>query len=296
MWGIGAKAPNRQSLAPGDLILIYVGAPEYELIGHAELGSPVHEWTPQEMTQYPGGFESGVVFSQAETWPHPVSMKSVLPQLALKQTNPGARFFSGVIRITKEDYETVVAVGTGKLPPSKSTEHAAVPPVSPPAKVTPPDDGAARPIDVDLLFKTAEKLEPAAKLGGSLSEYDTRAEFIDKYLEALGYTEFGDIQRGSPVDSATSPTTSCALTASQRSRSRPRSSAPRSDRKRPARWSVIARTSASAGAPSPTDPSSNSTTRRCWAYRPKSDECYRSTLPTTKTAKTLRHVSIPSSS
>src|SRR5512133_2721849 len=81
MWGIGAKAPNRQSLAPGDLILIYVGAPEYELIGHAELGSAVHGWTPQEMAQYPGSFESGVVFKQAEAWPHPVSMNSVLPQL-----------------------------------------------------------------------------------------------------------------------------------------------------------------------------------------------------------------------
>jgi predicted type IV restriction endonuclease len=38
-----------------------------------------------------------------------------------------------------------------------------------------------------------------------LSEYDTRAEFIDKYLEALGYTELGDIQRGSPVESGNFP-------------------------------------------------------------------------------------------
>jgi predicted type IV restriction endonuclease len=64
-------------------------------------------------------------------------------------------------------------------------------------------DGA-RPIDVDLLFKTVEKLAAAAKLGG-FSEYDTRAEFIDKYLQALGYTELGDVQRGSPVDSGNFP-------------------------------------------------------------------------------------------
>ena len=49
MWGIGAKAPNRTSLAPGDHILIYVGAPEYEFIGHAELGSAAHEWSSEEM-------------------------------------------------------------------------------------------------------------------------------------------------------------------------------------------------------------------------------------------------------
>jgi hypothetical protein len=206
MWGIGAKAPNRMSLTAGDHILIYVGAPEYEFIGHAELASAAHEWSLEEMARYPGSFESGVTFSKAESWPHPVSMKSVLPQLAFKETNPGARFFSGVIRITKEDYETVVAVGAGKLSPSKAAEPALASPTGTPAKVAQAqDDGVTGPIDLDLLYKTVEKLKQAAKLGGSLSEYDTRAEFIDKYLEALGYTELGDIQRGSPVDAGNFP-------------------------------------------------------------------------------------------
>jgi predicted type IV restriction endonuclease len=70
--------------------------------------------------------------------------------------------------------------------------------------VTKPGDGTG-PIDVDLLFKTVEKLKPAGLLGDALSEYDTRAEFIDKYLEALGYGQLGDIKRGSPVDSGTFP-------------------------------------------------------------------------------------------
>jgi predicted type IV restriction endonuclease len=38
-----------------------------------------------------------------------------------------------------------------------------------------------------------------------LSEYDTRAFFIDKYLEALGYSEIDDVQRGSPVESGNFP-------------------------------------------------------------------------------------------
>lgn len=227
MWGIGAKTPNRLSLAPGDRVLIYVGAPEYEFIGHAELGSATHEWTPQEAAQYPGSFEGGVLFSQAEAWSHPVPMKSVLPQLALKEANPGAHFFSGVARVTKEDFETVVAIGTGKVPLPKPPEQAGVgaaasgagEPVAAgatqgaPSTVTPTagagtspaaGDGAG-PIDLELLFKTVEKLQPAGKYAGSLSEYDTRAEFIDKYLEALGYSEFGDVQRGSPVDSGNFP-------------------------------------------------------------------------------------------
>jgi hypothetical protein len=39
-------------------------------------------------------------------------MKTVLPQLELKEKNPGAHFFSGVVRITQRDYETVV----GRVP------------------------------------------------------------------------------------------------------------------------------------------------------------------------------------
>ena len=48
LWGIGAKTPNRKSLTAGDRVLIYVGAPEYEFIGHAELASPAHQWAPEE--------------------------------------------------------------------------------------------------------------------------------------------------------------------------------------------------------------------------------------------------------
>jgi hypothetical protein len=134
-------------------------------------------------------------------------MKTVLPQLELKESNPSAHFFSGVIRITQRDYETVVAAGTGRAPPPlvQPTPETAAPASPPTATAASPAPTDGCPIDVDLLFRTAEKLSKAGKLTSSLSEYDTRAEFIDKYLEALGYTEFGDIQRGSPVESGNFP-------------------------------------------------------------------------------------------
>ena len=210
LWGIGGKTPNRGSLSAGDRVLIYTGALEYAFIGHAELASTTHEWSLDESARYPGSFEGGVVFLTAEAWQHPVPMKTVLPQLELKETNPNAHFFSGVVRITQSDYETVVAVGAGKVPvpaptgPAAPTiEGAATSPSTAGASVAPAGDG--RPIDFGLLFKTAEKLTKAEGLAGTLSEYDTRAEFIDKYLEALGYTELGDIQRGSPVESGNYP-------------------------------------------------------------------------------------------
>ena len=39
MWGIDADEPHRNPLAAGDLILVYLGAPERKFIGRAELAS-----------------------------------------------------------------------------------------------------------------------------------------------------------------------------------------------------------------------------------------------------------------
>lgn len=54
MWGINADEPHRNALAAGDLVLIYLGAPERTFIGRAELGSAAREWTPSEAQAYPG--------------------------------------------------------------------------------------------------------------------------------------------------------------------------------------------------------------------------------------------------
>ena len=66
MWGIDADEPHRNALASGDLILIYLGAPEREFIGRAELASAVHDWTPSEAQVYPGDSPSGVLLAQVE--------------------------------------------------------------------------------------------------------------------------------------------------------------------------------------------------------------------------------------
>src|SRR5206468_6616287 len=48
MWGIEAAERHRDELAAGDLVLIYLGAPERKFIGRAELASAVRDWTPAE--------------------------------------------------------------------------------------------------------------------------------------------------------------------------------------------------------------------------------------------------------
>ena len=63
MWGSDADEPHGDALAPGDLILLYLGAPDREFIGRAELASAVHDWTPSEARVYPGDSPAGVLLA-----------------------------------------------------------------------------------------------------------------------------------------------------------------------------------------------------------------------------------------
>ena len=115
MWGIDADEPHRNALASGDFILIYLGAPEREFIGRAELASAVHDWTPSEAQVYPGDSPSGVLLAQVEVWDPPVPMNIVLSRID-PAGNAKADFQAGVVRITANEYETTLAVAAGRAP------------------------------------------------------------------------------------------------------------------------------------------------------------------------------------
>jgi len=113
MWGIDADEPHRNALASGDLILIYLAAPQREFIGRAELASAVHDWTPSEAQVYPGDSPSGVLLAQVEEWHPPVPMKTVLSQID-PPGNAKADFQAGVVRITAHEFEIALAVAAGR--------------------------------------------------------------------------------------------------------------------------------------------------------------------------------------
>ena len=113
MWGIEADEPHRDALAAGDLVLVYLGAPDREFIGRAELASAVHDWTPSEAQVYPGDSPSGVSLAQVEEWDPPVPMNAVL-SLIDPAENARADFETGVVRITANEFETALAVATGR--------------------------------------------------------------------------------------------------------------------------------------------------------------------------------------
>jgi hypothetical protein len=112
MWGIDADEPHRDALAAGDLVLVYLGAPERELIGRAELASAAHGWTSSEAERYPGDAPGGVLLAQVEEWNPPVPMSAVLSQI--DSDSAKADFEAGVVRITADEYETALAVAAGR--------------------------------------------------------------------------------------------------------------------------------------------------------------------------------------
>jgi hypothetical protein len=115
MWGIDADEAHGNGLAAGDLILIYLGAPEREFIGRAELASAVHDWTPSEAEVYRGESPGGVLLARVEEWDPPVPMKTVLSQIDPAE-NAKADFQAGVVRITAHEYDTALAVAAGRGP------------------------------------------------------------------------------------------------------------------------------------------------------------------------------------
>jgi hypothetical protein len=116
MWGILADEPHRTALAPGDLVLIYLGPPDREFIGRAELASAAREWTPTEAQSYPGDSPSGVLLAQVEEWNPPVPIATVLSQIDPAESAK-ADFQAGVVRITPHEYEIALAV-SARRPPS----------------------------------------------------------------------------------------------------------------------------------------------------------------------------------
>lgn len=109
MWGIGAGEQHATALAPGDVALIYLGAPERLLIGRATLASAVRAWTPSEAQAYPGSSPGGVLLTSVEQWHPAVPMERVLRRI---DRSEGARadFEEGVVGITANEYETALAV------------------------------------------------------------------------------------------------------------------------------------------------------------------------------------------
>jgi hypothetical protein len=116
MWGVGRDERHGDALAPGDLALIYLPAPDSEFIGRAELATGVHDWTAPELDAFLGDSPSGVLLSSIEHWDPAVPMDAVVRRIDPTGSNPyvqqnaAAGFRSDVVRITADEYEAALAL------------------------------------------------------------------------------------------------------------------------------------------------------------------------------------------
>ena len=113
IWAVDRDEPHGSSLAAGDLVLVYLGAPERKLVGRAELASRLHDWSEAEAQACPGDFPGGVSLAQVEEWDPPVPMSEVLSQMDPSE-EAKADFALGVVRVTANEYATAVAVAAGR--------------------------------------------------------------------------------------------------------------------------------------------------------------------------------------
>ena len=112
MWGIDAAERHSDALAPGDVALVYLGAPAREFVGRAEIASAVQKWTAAEGRVYPGDSRTGVLLTRVEECDPPAPMSAVLSQIDPAE-KANADFDAGLVRITAHEYETAVAVAAG---------------------------------------------------------------------------------------------------------------------------------------------------------------------------------------
>lgn len=212
LWGIGERTPNRDLLRDGDRVLVFVGAPEREFIGHAVLSSGTHAWSRDEAARYPGTWTGGVAFSEVDVWQHPLALDAVWSRTTAAANNPKALFMAGIQAVRAEDFDLIVASRPGdgldakqSRVPKNATKAPSRPTGSPnhAPSVAPVRQPTATSALLDRLFSEGERLRAfiSGATGQPTSEAGTRAMLINKQLEALGYEHFGDIEYDAPVDS-----------------------------------------------------------------------------------------------
>jgi hypothetical protein len=218
LWGIPTTAQAKDKLAAGDRVLVYIGAPERVFIGHARIKAPWHEWSSSESESYPmnSTFAAGIALTDAEVWSKPVPLATVWPHTEGAKTNPGALWYGAAVRVAQNDFEAIVQVGqtavsgqplTTSSPNATGHEAAAKKPAatSSPglrAALVSPANGLP---ESEALFKAARRLRAFLADPKPLNEASTRAFFLDRIFDALGYTEFEDIDHGSVVQSGDFP-------------------------------------------------------------------------------------------
>jgi hypothetical protein len=204
-WGIPPTAQLKGKIVAGDRVLAFVGAPDRVFVGDAVVKAGYHAWTPEEAAVYPGTFEQGIALADARIWIKPVPIGSVWPQSQGFTTNPKPLWYGALASLSESDANLITKAGTSEG--AASSGGAASSPLStPPASSTdsPAPDGVGLG-ESEALYLVGQRLQKFLANPKPINEDGTRAFFIDKILDALGYSDFDEIEHGSSQASGTFP-------------------------------------------------------------------------------------------
>jgi hypothetical protein len=112
-WVVGRDERHRGALAPGDLVLVFVGLTR-EFVGRAELKTTFLDPMPSDPAAS-GPAVSGVLLGDVEEWTSGVPLDVAVQRIDPNGSNPyvqanAAGFRAGVVQITVKEYDIVVSL------------------------------------------------------------------------------------------------------------------------------------------------------------------------------------------
>ena len=112
-WVVGRDERHRGALAPGDLVLVFVGLTR-EFVGRAEVKTTFLDPMPSDPAT-PSPALSGVLLGDVEHWTRGVPLDVAVQRIDPTASNPyvqanAAGFRAGVMQITVKEYDIVVSL------------------------------------------------------------------------------------------------------------------------------------------------------------------------------------------
>ena len=215
LWGVPPTAQLRTKLITGDRVIAFVGAPDRVFVGDAVVQTAYHQWTPDEAARYPllSSFDHGITLTQAQVWDKALPIMSVWPNTQGAKTNPKALWYGAIANLSTADADLILAARTTVTHSAPTAAPAPGQPLSPPTpqvsatlgSQASPASATAATSESDGLYAAGERLKKFAQAPKPINEDGTRAFFIDKILDALGYNDFDDLEHGSAQSSGTFP-------------------------------------------------------------------------------------------
>lgn len=118
LWGIPETSQARSKLSDGDRVVAYVGAPHMVFVGDAVIAEGWHLWTPEQAEAYRehSTFAGGIRLIESRCWKKPVPREAAWRHTKGAQTNRGAHWLGGVVRLLEGDFDIILVAGLGPRP------------------------------------------------------------------------------------------------------------------------------------------------------------------------------------